>query len=162
MRHPVLWEKLAEQAFRQLDIFRRGIFFGGGGGESFFFKKIFIGVELINNVVLLAAVQHGASVIRVHVSTLFQILSPYRLLQSRRGFYEPNSCIFSYLLLSRKALKSLTVNLLLVISSKPLGKRVCMPPFTKTIYNTDLPPYPFGAVSRSSLKCCLRGSFCPK
>ena len=42
-----------------------------GGGESFFFKKIFIGVELINNVVLLAAVQHGASVIRVHVSTLF-------------------------------------------------------------------------------------------
>ena len=42
------------------------------------FKIIFIRVQLIYNVVLVSGVQHGDSVIRIHVSILF----PYRPLQS--------------------------------------------------------------------------------
>ena len=36
-----------------------------------FFKKIFIGVELIYNVVLVSAVQQSESVIHIHISTVF-------------------------------------------------------------------------------------------
>ena len=39
-----------------------------------------IGVELINNIVFVTGVQQGDSVI--HISILFQILFPFRLLQS--------------------------------------------------------------------------------
>ena len=50
--------------------------------NSFFFFLIFIGVQLIYNVVLLLGVQQSESVIHIHISTLFQILFPYRPLQS--------------------------------------------------------------------------------
>ena len=46
-----------------------------------FLKIIFIGVQLIYNVVLVSAVAEQ-SVIHIHISTLFQILFPYRSLQS--------------------------------------------------------------------------------
>ena len=49
---------------------------------SFFFKLIFIGIQLIYNVVLVSAVQQSESVIHIHISTLFKILFPYRSLQS--------------------------------------------------------------------------------
>ena len=46
------------------------------------FKFLFyVGVELINNVVLVSGVQQGDSVIHIHVSIHFQILFPLRLLQ---------------------------------------------------------------------------------
>ena len=48
--------------------------------KKIFFFLIFLGVQLIYNVVLVSAVQQSESVI--HISTLFQILFPYRLLQS--------------------------------------------------------------------------------
>ena len=49
----------------------------------FFKKKLFyIGVQLINNVVLVSGVQQSDSVIHIHVSILFQILLPIRLLQN--------------------------------------------------------------------------------
>ena len=51
---------------------------------SFYFKKIvfYIGIYLINNVVLVPGIQQSDSVIHIHVSILFQSLSPFRLLQS--------------------------------------------------------------------------------
>ena len=42
----------------------------------------YIGVELINNVVLVSGVQQSDSVTHIHVSVLSQILFPIRLLQS--------------------------------------------------------------------------------
>ena len=39
--------------------------------NSFFFFLIFIGVELINNVVLVSGEQQSESVIHIHISTLF-------------------------------------------------------------------------------------------
>ena len=50
----------------------------------FIFKKKFIlyWSILINNVVLVSGVQQSDSVIPLHVSILFQILFPFRLLQS--------------------------------------------------------------------------------
>ena len=50
--------------------------------SSYFFKLIFIGVQLIYNVVLVSAVQQSESVIHLHISILFQILFPHRLLKS--------------------------------------------------------------------------------
>ena len=43
-------------------------------------------------------------------------------------------------------------------SSKPLPKCVldACTPFTKVIYNSDLPPYFFGAVPQNYLRCCLQ------
>ena len=49
---------------------------------SFFNFLFYIGVQLINNVVLVSGLQSGDSVIHIHVSVLFQILSPFRLLQN--------------------------------------------------------------------------------
>ena len=49
----------------------------------FFFKFLFyIGVWLIYNVVIGSGVQQSDSVIHIHISTVFQILFPYRLLQN--------------------------------------------------------------------------------
>ena len=42
----------------------------------------YFGVELINNAVLVPGIQQTDSVIHIHVSILFQILFPFRLLQS--------------------------------------------------------------------------------
>ena len=42
----------------------------------------YIGAQLINNVLLVSGVQQSDSVIHIHVSILFQILFPFRLLQS--------------------------------------------------------------------------------
>ena len=50
--------------------------------NTFFFTLIFIGVQLIYNVVLVSAVQQSESAIHTHISTLFQILFPYRSLQN--------------------------------------------------------------------------------
>ena len=48
-----------------------------------FFKFLFyIGVYLIYNVVLVSGIQQSDSVLHIHMSILFQILFPYRLLQS--------------------------------------------------------------------------------
>ena len=47
-----------------------------------FFCCCYIGVEFINNVVLVSRVQQSDSVIQIHVCILFQILFPFRLLQS--------------------------------------------------------------------------------
>ena len=50
----------------------------------FFFLNFlfYIGEQLINNVVLVSGAQQSESVIHIHVPTLFQILFPYRSLQS--------------------------------------------------------------------------------
>ena len=48
----------------------------------FFLFKIFIGVQLIYTVALLSTVQQSESVIHIHISTPFQILSPCCSLQS--------------------------------------------------------------------------------
>ena len=55
--------------------------------ERFFFSSFkkflfYIGVELINNVVLVSGVQQSDSVMHIYISILFQILFPFRLLQS--------------------------------------------------------------------------------
>ena len=51
--------------------------------KIFFLNFLFyIGVQLINNVVLVSGVQQSDSVIHIHVSILFQILFPIRLLQN--------------------------------------------------------------------------------
>jgi len=57
--------------------------------HSFFFFKDFlfdIGVQLINNVVLASGVHQSNSVVLIHVSILFQIVFPIRLLQSIKQF----------------------------------------------------------------------------
>ena len=56
-------------------------------GPSYFdsgrlFFSIFTVVQLIYNVVLISGVQKSNSVIHTHMFILFQILFPYRLLQS--------------------------------------------------------------------------------
>ena len=43
---------------------------------------LYIGVWLIYNVVLVSTIQQSESIIHIHISTLFQILFPNRLLQS--------------------------------------------------------------------------------
>ena len=51
--------------------------------DFFFFNfPFYIGVQLINNAVLVSGVQQSDSVIHIHVSILFQILFPFRLLQN--------------------------------------------------------------------------------
>ena len=47
---------------------------------SFLNFLFFIGVELINNIVLTSSIQQNDSVICIDVSILFQILFPFRLL----------------------------------------------------------------------------------
>ena len=47
--------------------------------ETLFFFNL-IGVELIYNVVLVSGVQQSDSVLDIHVSILFQIIFPFRLL----------------------------------------------------------------------------------
>ena len=47
-----------------------------------FYFYIFIGVQFIYNVVLVSGVQPSKLVIHIHISTLFQLLFPYRPLQS--------------------------------------------------------------------------------
>jgi len=55
----------------------------GSPDNSYFkFFKFYIGVSLINNVVLVSGLQQSDSVIHTHVSIHFQILFPYRLLQN--------------------------------------------------------------------------------
>ena len=49
---------------------------------SFFFFKSFIEAQLIDNVVIIYAIQQSDSVIHVHTSMLFQILFPHRLSQN--------------------------------------------------------------------------------
>ena len=41
-----------------------------------------MGIELINNIVLVSGVQQSDSVIHIHVSILVQVLFPFRLLQN--------------------------------------------------------------------------------
>ena len=49
----------------------------------FFLKFLYyIEVQLINHVVLVSGVQQSDSVMHIHVSILFQILFPFRLLQN--------------------------------------------------------------------------------
>ena len=46
-----------------------------------------MGVSLINDVVLVSGVQQSDSVVHIHVSVLFQILFPFRLLQNIEQSY---------------------------------------------------------------------------
>ena len=46
------------------------------------FKKIFIGVQLLYNVVLVSTVQQSLSAIRIHISPLFWISFPFRSAQT--------------------------------------------------------------------------------
>ena len=71
------------------------------------FKLSFIGVQLIYNVALVSAVQQSESVIHIHISTLFQILFPYRSLQSieqsslsytEGSFFFPSLFIYLFIL----------------------------------------------------------------
>ena len=48
----------------------------------FHFILFYMGAELIYNAVLVSGVQQSDSTIPVHMSILFQILFPYRLLQN--------------------------------------------------------------------------------
>ena len=41
-----------------------------------------MGIELINNIVLVSGVQQSDSVMHIHISILFQILFPFTLLQN--------------------------------------------------------------------------------
>ena len=51
--------------------------------KKIFFKfLVYIGAQLINNVVLVSGVRQSDSVEHIHVSILFQILFPFRLLQN--------------------------------------------------------------------------------
>ena len=50
--------------------------------SGFLCLKIFIGIWLIHNVVLVTGVQKSTSIIYIHISTLFQILFLHRPLQS--------------------------------------------------------------------------------
>ena len=50
--------------------------------SSFFNFLVYIGIQLINNIVLVSGVQQSDSVIRIHVSILFQVLFSFRLLQN--------------------------------------------------------------------------------
>ena len=49
---------------------------------SFLYFLFFIGVLLINNVVLVSSVQQSDSVIHIHGSSLIQIIFPFRLLHN--------------------------------------------------------------------------------
>ena len=52
-------------------------------GHDLYFEFLFyIGVQMINNAVLVSSVQQSDSFIHVHVSILFQILFPFKLLQN--------------------------------------------------------------------------------
>ena len=57
----------------------------------FFKKLLYTGGLLINHVVLVSGVQHSESVIHLHKSILFQILSPIRLLHN----FEQNSLCYA-------------------------------------------------------------------
>ena len=51
--------------------------------HAFYFFRFLEGTSIIdNNVVLVSGVQQSDSVIHIHVSTLVQILFPFRLLQN--------------------------------------------------------------------------------
>ena len=58
---------------------------------SSFFFNFYVGVQLINSVVLVSGVQQSDSVIHIHVSILFQIIFPIRLLQN----IEPSSLCYT-------------------------------------------------------------------
>ena len=60
----------------------------------------YVGVQLINNVLSVSGVQESVSVIHIHVSILFQILFPFRLLQNieqSSPCYTVGSCCLSIL-----------------------------------------------------------------
>ena len=50
--------------------------------KGIFFKLIFIGVQLIYNVVLVSGVQQSESAISTHISILLDFFFPYKSLQS--------------------------------------------------------------------------------
>ena len=64
--------EVADQVLRSLDF----------PGPTFFFKLIFIGVWLLYNVVLVAAVEQSESVTRILIYPLFWISFPLRSPQS--------------------------------------------------------------------------------
>ena len=50
--------------------------------KNYFKNLLYIGAELINNVVLVSGVQQSNSVIHIHMPILFQILFLFMLLQN--------------------------------------------------------------------------------
>ena len=78
-------------------------------------------------------------------------------------FCEPDSCIFSYLaqflhlLISRKALKSLTAISALYDQQQASAKRCTQLHISCFTITSNTDPLLFGVVSQSDLKCCLLG-----
>ena len=73
-----------------------------------------MGVELINNGVLVSGVEPSDSVTHVHVSVLLQILFPFRLLQNieqRPLCYTVGPCWLSILNIAMYTCQSQTLNL---------------------------------------------------
>ena len=79
----------------------------------------YIGVQLINNVVLVSGIQQSDSLIHIHVSVLFQILFPFRLLQcTEKSFlcYIVGPCWLSVLNIAVCTCQSQTPNLSLLLT----------------------------------------------
>ena len=80
-------------------------------GSQRSFLKIFIGVQLIYNVVLVSALQQSESVIHIHVSSLFYILFLYKSLQSlqQSSLCYKISHYYSYLFYIQQCVKYYTL-----------------------------------------------------
>ena len=77
---------------------------------------------MINNVVLVSGVQQSDSVIHIHVSILFQILFPFRLLQNIEQSslcYTVGPCLVSILNIAVYTCQSQTPNLSLTSTLPP-------------------------------------------
>ena len=81
----------------------------------------YIGVQLINNVVIVSGGRQSDSVIHVHVSILFQILSPFRLL----GNTEQNSLCLGSVDLCWSSILYFLKNFLLYIEVQLINKQCC-------------------------------------
>ena len=93
------------------------------GINSNFLKKLLfcIGVQLTNNAVLISGVQKSNSVVHIHVAVIFQILFPYRLLQSTEQSslcYTVGSCWLSIVNIDVYTCQSRTLRLLLPLNQK--------------------------------------------
>ena len=108
----------------------------GCQSEHTFFSLIFIGVQLVYNVVLVFSAQQSESVIHIQISTNFQILFPYQPSQS----VEYSSLCYtavsiSYFIYSSEQIQSQSPNLHTFLFSRhcrvPLPS-VCV---TENVYN---------------------------
>ena len=89
------------------------------------FFSFYMGEQLVNNVVLASGIQESDLVIHTHVSILFQILFPFRLLQNIEQsslWHTVSPCWFSVLTVAVCTCQSETPNLFhLSPKSFPIG-----------------------------------------